>query len=246
MNIHPHAGPFVIAAGAILGICAGLLWTAQGSLMLAYPTGENDSSSLHTFRLIALSYLSQSLIRACLLGYFGLSSTSVVWLAHPCLSDKTSTPKCVVYPFLGCNCSHISMHRQAPVCFNLVSLPFLYLILFTLTPSGEWNLRELAVLVIHISLIYMPLQIGFLILTLIGVAIPMFMANPDKMIRTDGSKVTTPRHPSWISEIVGLYVALRTDPAIILLFPMFLASNWFYTWRRYFGVSGIMDSDRFS
>jgi MFS family permease len=38
MNTHPHAGPFVIAAGAILGICAGLLWTAQGSLMLAYPT----------------------------------------------------------------------------------------------------------------------------------------------------------------------------------------------------------------
>ncbi|KAF8898328.1 hypothetical protein BD779DRAFT_1666199 [Infundibulicybe gibba] len=38
MNIHPNAGGFVIAAGAILGICAGLLWAAQGSLMLAYPT----------------------------------------------------------------------------------------------------------------------------------------------------------------------------------------------------------------
>jgi len=38
MNIHPNAGGFVIAAGAILGICAGLLWTAQGSLVLSYPT----------------------------------------------------------------------------------------------------------------------------------------------------------------------------------------------------------------
>lgn len=38
MNIHPNAGGFVIGAGAVLGICAGLLWTAQGSLMLAYPT----------------------------------------------------------------------------------------------------------------------------------------------------------------------------------------------------------------
>jgi hypothetical protein len=38
MNIHKDAGGFVIAAGAILGLCAGLLWTAQGSLMLAYPT----------------------------------------------------------------------------------------------------------------------------------------------------------------------------------------------------------------
>ena len=38
LNIHPGAKGFVIAAGAILGVCAGLLWTAQGSLMLAYPT----------------------------------------------------------------------------------------------------------------------------------------------------------------------------------------------------------------
>lgn len=31
-------GKFNIAAGAILGVCAGLLWTAQGVLMLAYST----------------------------------------------------------------------------------------------------------------------------------------------------------------------------------------------------------------
>lgn len=42
LNIHPHAGAFVITAGAILGLCAGLLWTAQGSLMLAYPTGQSN------------------------------------------------------------------------------------------------------------------------------------------------------------------------------------------------------------
>jgi MFS family permease len=41
MKLHSNTGPFVIASGAILGICAGLLWTAQGSLMLAYPT-ENQ------------------------------------------------------------------------------------------------------------------------------------------------------------------------------------------------------------
>lgn len=38
LNIHSNARGFVVGAGAILGICAGLLWTAQGSLMLAYPT----------------------------------------------------------------------------------------------------------------------------------------------------------------------------------------------------------------
>jgi hypothetical protein len=58
------------------------------------------------------------------------------------------------------------------------------------------------------------------------------MVDPKKMIRTDGTKVTAPRHPSWRTEFIGLWVALRTDPLIVLLFPMFFASNWFYTWRE--------------
>lgn len=37
-NIHPNAYDFVVVAGAILGLCAGLLWTAQGCMMMAYPT----------------------------------------------------------------------------------------------------------------------------------------------------------------------------------------------------------------
>jgi MFS family permease len=49
MNIHPHAGAFVIAAGAILGICAGLLWTAQGSLMLAYATENQKGGFIGIF-----------------------------------------------------------------------------------------------------------------------------------------------------------------------------------------------------
>lgn len=59
------------------------------------------------------------------------------------------------------------------------------------------------------------------------------MVNPEKIIRTDGTKVTTARHPSWKVEIYGLWVAVRDDPLIILLFPMFFASNWFYTWRQF-------------
>ena len=49
INIHPSAGRFVIAAGAILGICAGLLWTAQGSLMLAYPTEDQKGKYIGIF-----------------------------------------------------------------------------------------------------------------------------------------------------------------------------------------------------
>lgn len=49
MNIHPNAGGFVIGAGAILGLCAGLLWTAQGSLMLSYPTESQKGRFISIF-----------------------------------------------------------------------------------------------------------------------------------------------------------------------------------------------------
>lgn len=59
------------------------------------------------------------------------------------------------------------------------------------------------------------------------------MVDPKEMIRTDGTKVSIPRHPSWKSEIKGIYIAIKTDPLILMLFPMFFASNWFYTWRKH-------------
>ncbi|KAI9315014.1 major facilitator superfamily domain-containing protein [Dichotomocladium elegans] len=40
---------FVIAAGAILGCCAGLLWTAQGSIMMSYPEEKNKGKYVAVF-----------------------------------------------------------------------------------------------------------------------------------------------------------------------------------------------------
>eukprot|EP00660_Eupelagonema_oceanica_P006076 gene6076-16301_t len=41
LNYHHHrTGWLVVLAGALNGICAGLLWTAQGQLTMAYPTPE--------------------------------------------------------------------------------------------------------------------------------------------------------------------------------------------------------------
>ncbi|KDQ55000.1 hypothetical protein JAAARDRAFT_196364 [Jaapia argillacea MUCL 33604] len=154
MNIHPHAGAFVVTAGAILGICAALLWTAQGSLMLAYPTEKQKGRFIGIFWAI--------------FNLGGVVGASVS---------------------LGQN-----FHSTAGTVSN-----------------GTY--------------------IGFLILTLIGVCIPMLMADPKKMIRTDGTRLPALRHPSWKTEFVGLWVVMRTDPMIFLLFPMFLASNWFYTWQ---------------
>lgn len=36
-SIHAHVDGFNIFAGALLGVCAGLLWTAQGTIMISYP-----------------------------------------------------------------------------------------------------------------------------------------------------------------------------------------------------------------
>ncbi|KZV61244.1 MFS general substrate transporter [Peniophora sp. CONT] len=154
VNIHPNAGGYVIGMGAVLGICAGLLWTAQGSLMLAYPTESQKGRFIGIFWSI--------------FNLGGVVGASVS---------------------LGQN-----FHNTA----NRVG-------------NGTY--------------------IGFLALTGIGCLIPLCMANPNNMIRTDGTRVTTPHQPSWRTEIHGLYVALRTDPLIILLFPMFFASNWFYTYQ---------------
>ena len=39
------------------------------------------------------------------------------------------------------------------------------------------------------------------------------------------------KNPTWWSEITGLWEVFLTDPYIVLLFPMFWASNWFYTYQ---------------
>ncbi|KAL4070509.1 major facilitator superfamily domain-containing protein [Scleroderma citrinum] len=153
-NIHTGAGAFVVASGAILGVCAAFLWTAQGSLVLSYPT-EADKGR-----------------------YIG-----VFW---------------AIFNLGGVVGAAVSLGQNFNSTANAVG-------------NGTY--------------------IGFLILTLIGVSLPLLMADPAKMIRTDGTKVESVRHPSWKSEIYGLWVALRTDPMIILLLPMFYASNYFYTWQ---------------
>ncbi|EPQ27150.1 uncharacterized protein PFL1_05431 [Pseudozyma flocculosa PF-1] len=47
-NIYANKG-FVIAAGAILGVCASLLWVAQGSLMLSIPTESQKGQFIAVF-----------------------------------------------------------------------------------------------------------------------------------------------------------------------------------------------------
>ncbi|CCA69390.1 hypothetical protein PIIN_03290 [Serendipita indica DSM 11827] len=154
MEIHSNAGPFVITAGAILGICAGLIWTAHGAIILSLPTESQKGLYI-----------------------------SICW----------------------------SLFNLGAVVGAAVAL-------------GQ-NINSRA------SAVGTPTYIGFLVLTLIGAIIPLFMVPTDKMYRTDGSRVTISRNPSWKVEFTSLFYALYKDPLIVLLLPMFWASNWFYTWQ---------------
>lgn len=73
--------------------------------------------------------------------------------------------------------------------------------------------------------------VGFLVLTLLGAALSWCLVDAKNVIRDDGSKVIVMKHPSWKSEIWGLWETVRSDPYIIALFPMFFASNWFYNYH---------------
>ncbi|KAL4075189.1 major facilitator superfamily domain-containing protein [Scleroderma yunnanense] len=154
VNIHPNAGAYVIATGAVLGICAALLWTAQGSLMMAYPTESQKGL------------------------YIG-----IFW---------------AIFNLGGVVGSAVAFGQNFHSKTNSVG-------------NGTY--------------------IGFLVLTITGFFLPIFMTSPHKVIRTDGTKIVQIRHPSWKEEFMNLFRALITDPWIILLFPMFFASNYFYTWQ---------------
>jgi ribosomal protein L36 len=65
-----------------------------------------------------------------------------------------------------------------------------------------------------------------------GAVLALFLCDADKVIRRDGSRVILMKNPSWKSEIVGLWDTIRAEPWIILLFPMFWSSNWFYTYQQ--------------
>ena len=70
-----------------------------------------------------------------------------------------------------------------------------------------------------------------MVLMFAGAALAWCLVDAQKVVRKDGSHVIVMQHPSWKSELLGLWQVLQSDTHIILLFPMFFASNWFYTYQ---------------
>ncbi|KAI4198834.1 MAG: hypothetical protein LQ346_002682 [Caloplaca aetnensis] len=152
-NHNQNAG-FPIFAGALLGVCAGLLWCAQGAIMMSYPPEASKGRYISWFWMI----------------------------------------------------------------FNLGG------VLGSLIPLGQ-NLHSSS------GTVNDGTYIGFMVLTFIGAALAWSLVDARHVQRADGSHVVLMKHPTWQSELLGLYETLRTDTWVILLFPMFFASNWFYTYQ---------------
>ena len=66
--------------------------------------------------------------------------------------------------------------------------------------------------------------IGFMILTFLGALLAWCLVDAKHVLRTDGSRVILMKHPTWQTEILGLWEVLRSDSYIVLLFPLFCKS----------------------
>ncbi|EMC92678.1 hypothetical protein BAUCODRAFT_37580 [Baudoinia panamericana UAMH 10762] len=152
-----HSGNygFIVFAGFFLGCCAGILWAAQGAIMMSYPPENFKGRYIAWFWII----------------------------------------------------------------FNLGA------VIGSLVPLGQ-N--------IHVntnSTVTDGTYIGFIVLTFCGALLAFALVDAKHVVRRDGSKVILMQHPTWKTEIFGLWETLISDPYVVLLWPMFFASNWFYTYQ---------------
>lgn len=151
---HTQNDGFVIFAGAFLGVCAGLLWTAQGAIMMSYPPEDKKGRYISWFWII----------------------------------------------------------------FNMGA------VIGALIPLGE-NVNN------HSGNVTDGTYAALIVLMFAGAVLALCLCNADKVQRADGSRVILMKNPSWASEFRGLWETLSQDPWIVLLFPMFFASNVFYTYQ---------------
>ncbi|KAE8330460.1 major facilitator superfamily domain-containing protein [Aspergillus sergii] len=149
-NHNANAG-FLVFSGALLGVCAGLLWCAQGAVMMSYPREHEKGKYICIF-----------------------------W-----------------------------------VIFNLGG------VIGSLVPLGQ-NLHSTA------GRVNDGTYIAFMVLMAVGFVLAWGLSDSKYIMRSDRSRVIVMKNPSWKSEFKGLLDTLRSDYYIVLMFPLFLSSNWFY------------------
>lgn len=73
--------------------------------------------------------------------------------------------------------------------------------------------------------------VAFLVLMGCGIVLAGFLLPMDKVYKADGTKVIAKKYPKLTTEFKGMFKVLINEPKIYLMFPMFAASNWFYTYQ---------------
>lgn len=66
----------------------------------------------------------------------------------------------------------------------------------------------------------------------LGAVGALTIASGRDIIREDGTRVVLMKNPTWWTEVYGLWETIKFQPSIVLLFPMFWSSNWFYTYQQ--------------
>ncbi|KAJ8113588.1 hypothetical protein OPT61_g4314 [Boeremia exigua] len=162
---------YVIFSGLLLGSCAGILWSAQGAIMMSYPPEKLKGRYISCFWII-----------------FNLGAVigSVISLGMNMGNDATQMVQ---------------------------------------NPDGIWESKDKDAAISDAT------YIVFLILTFLGACLSWTLTDAKHVIRRDGSRIILMKQPTWQSEFYGLWETFRSDPYITLLFPMFFASNWFYTYQ---------------
>ncbi|ERF70972.1 hypothetical protein EPUS_09043 [Endocarpon pusillum Z07020] len=152
---HTRNFGYVVFSGVLLGCCAGILWAAQGAIMMSYPPEKLKGRFISWFWIIF---------------NMGAVIGSLVELG-------------------------LNFHKD------------------------------------HNDTVSDGTYIGILILTFLGACLSWTLVDAKHVVRRDGSRIILMKHPTWKTEILGLWETLLSDPYVILLFPMFFASNWFYTYQ---------------
>ncbi|RMX75188.1 hypothetical protein D0868_16856, partial [Hortaea werneckii] len=152
---HTESYGYIVFAGFFLGCCAGVLWSAQGAIMMSYPPEKEKGRYISWFWII----------------------------------------------------------------FNMGG------VIGSLVPLGQ-NIH-----VTTDSTVSDGTYIGFLVLTVAGAILAWTLVDGTHVVRKDGSRIIMMKNPTWKTELLGLWETLWSDPYIILLWPMFFSSNWFYTYQ---------------
>ncbi|KAF9335870.1 hypothetical protein BG006_010390 [Podila minutissima] len=75
-----------------------------------------------------------------------------------------------------------------------------------------------------------PTYIAFISLMAVGTLIALSLAPPSSVTHSNGDHIQIQKFPSWSGELIAV-LKLFLDWRMIVLIPMFLSSNWFYSYQ---------------